>query len=404
MTTVNRHMGLISGKQRRTETALLAFAMLLVVTMCAMQTAQAQSYTVLYSFTGGLDGLLPEGGLTLDAAGNLYGTTPVGGAYLYGTVFRLDSNGRLTVLHNFSGQDAIYPNAPLIRDAEGNLYGTTASARGADLYGTVFRLDTNGTFTILHNFVSADGEQPGGGLIRDAAGNLYGTTSYGGYHFGTVFKLDPRGTFTVLHIFNDWDGSNPFGALLRDGAGNLYGTTYGGDPHGVGVAVGEVFKLDKVGTLTVLHSFDQQEEGKNPLVGLKHDAAGNFFGTTYEGGDLTCNAPYGCGTVFQLDAHGLLTVLHTFTTADGINPGSLCRDTAGNLYGTTFLGGAYGFGTLFELHPTTRRFKVMHNFGNGIDGRSPLTGLIRDSAGNLYGTTNEGGASHRGTIFRVSRR
>jgi len=229
-------------------------------------TAAAQQLTTLYSFTGSGagDGANPEAGLIADPAGNLYGTTHSGGDGGYGTVFRLDPSGTLTVLHNFTGDsDGRYPDGGLIADAAGNLYGTTRGELSPPPgctrdCGTVFQLTPSGDLNVLHSFTGgSDGGTPVAGLIADEAGNLYGTTSAGGDRTncaaqfidgcGTVFQLDPSGTLNVLYNFTGGsDGGNPDAALIADAAGNLYGTTYGGGT-GTGCigggACGTVFEL-----------------------------------------------------------------------------------------------------------------------------------------------------------------
>jgi uncharacterized repeat protein (TIGR03803 family) len=190
--------------------------------------------TVLYSFTGGADGGQPSGGVIRDRAGNLYGTTIRGGALGFGVVFKLDTAGTETVLHNFGGApaDGASPYAGVILDSAGNLYGTTQLG-GASGYGVVYKLNKAGKETVLHSFAGCpiDGEYPKAGVIRDPAGNLYGTTYHGGTSpgSGVVFRLDSTGTETVLFSFNGGDGSEPKGGVIRNSAGNLYGTTsYGG--------------------------------------------------------------------------------------------------------------------------------------------------------------------------------
>jgi uncharacterized repeat protein (TIGR03803 family) len=322
--------------------------------------------TDLHDFNG-KDGSVPNGGLVRDAAGNLYGTTNFGGtgscfdpaAGGCGTVFKLDKSGKETVLHDFTGNaDGGYPLAGLIRDAAGNLYGTTSGcSRCGDTAGKVFKLDATGHETVLHSFAGGqDGAAPQAELLRDAAGNLYGTTSYGGkFNGGTVFKLDTTGKETVLYRFTGGaDGGAPHAGLIQDAAGNLYGTTYyGGDlncnvlnPPGCGV----VFKLSMNGHETVLHRFTGAKDGSFPPDGLVGDGKGTLYGTTYLGGDPNCSDQGlpGCGVVFKMDTTGHETVLHSFTGgADGLSPffGSLLRDASGNLYGTNVAG------VVFKLTP-----------------------------------------------------
>jgi len=247
---------------------------------------------VLYTFTGiGGDGF-PQSGVVRDSSGNLYGMTPNGGTSNAGTVFKLDPTGKKTVLHSFTGSnDGGFPVAGLVLDATGNLYGTTQG--GSSIAGTVFKLDSNGKMTVLYTFTgSNDGGTPKAGVIRDAHGNLYGTTNLGGTDgVGTVFKVTAQGQETVLHNFTGGsDGWLPFGGgLVRDSAGNLYGTT----PQGGSNDFGVVFKIDTKGNETILHTFSGSD-GKIPYGTLILDKAGNLYGTTYQGG------AYGGGVVFKI--------------------------------------------------------------------------------------------------------
>jgi uncharacterized repeat protein (TIGR03803 family) len=316
-------------------------------------------------------------------------------------VFKVDTTGKETVLHSFTGStDGKWPKTGLVRDTAGNLYGTTGGG-GTSGNGSVFKLDTTGKETVLYSFTgSPDGSSPGN-LIRDANGNLYGTTVLGGAscNCGTVFKVDATGKETVLYVFTsgngNTDGRNPGAGLVRDGAGNLYGTTVNGGRSGKGT----VFKVDTTGKETVLHSFaGTGGDGANPYASLVRDAAGNLYGTTFLGG-TSCN----CGTIFKVDATGKETVVHSFTGLDGEYPlAGLVRDSAGNLYGTTTGGGTSGYGVVFKLNETGTE-TVLHSFTGGTtDGNSPYAGLVRDAAGNLYGTTHSGGASNYGTVFKLT--
>jgi len=379
----------------------------------------ASTEKVLYSFgTNEGDGGVPYGGLIFDAAANLYGTTSGGGTYNDGTVFELTpkAGGGWTekVLHSFSGKDGAVPYAGLIFDSVGNLYGTTYEG-GAYNDGTVFELtpEAGGGWKekVLHSFSGKDGVYPTASLIFDAAGNLYGTTSDGGaYYDGTVFELTPKAgggwTEKVLHSFSGKEGAVPYAGLIFDAAGNLYGTTFMG---GTNIKYGTVFELTpKAGggwKEKVLHSFYSQD-GDEPIAGLIFDAAGNLYGMTSSGG---INNNY--GTVFELTpkAGGGWTekVVHHFNNyKKGVGPqASLIFDGAGNLYGTTYAGGAFGPGTVFELTPEAGggwTEKVLHSFNNnGNDGYNPLDSLVFDASGNLYGTTYGGGAYDLGMVFEV---
>jgi uncharacterized repeat protein (TIGR03803 family) len=383
----------------------LAFA--IMPALVALQpSAQAQTLSVLYSFTSFADGYSLSA-VIRDTAGNLYGTTFYGGTPGNGTVFKLDASGTKTVLHAFTTthSDGRSPSAGLLLNG-GVFYGTT-TAGGTSSGGTVFKMDQNNkTETVLYSFTGLkDGGGPLAGLINDASGNLYGTTLYGGTsNYGTVFKVDAAGNETVLYSFTGGkDGASPGLGVVRDAAGNLYGMTdYGGDlscAHNVGAGCGTVFKLDQNGKKTILHSFTGNADGAHGSA-LTLDAAGNLYGATQLGGDPTCD----CGTVFKMYPNGGETVLYSFTGgADGSSPvGELAHDAAGNLYGTTQLGGdpTCGCGTVFKLDETGKK-TVLHSFA-GADGSFPFAGVILDKAGNLYGTTNNGGAFGWGTVFKIA--
>jgi uncharacterized repeat protein (TIGR03803 family) len=289
----------------------------------------------LYAFMGLADGGTPSYAGVIDSAGNLYGTTSQGGQGVPGSgvVYKLDPAGQETVLYTFTGgSDGANPSFGVVRDSAGNLYGTTGG--GGDCCGVVFKIDPSGQYTVLYTFTGgADGGYPGGGVIRDSAGNLYGTTENGGDlsctaffspGCGVVFKVDPSGQETVLYSFTGGaDGGFPFVAgVIRDPAGNLYGTTFAGggsgcnDSGGFGTdGCGVVYKLDTSGQETVLHTFTGGSDGGNPFPGLVRDRAGNLYGTTGGGGDLSCTFyPYapGCGVVFKVDPSGQETVLYSF--------------------------------------------------------------------------------------------
>lgn len=381
---------------------LTSSLVLIMIGIVTIPSGQAQTYTVLYSFTGGTDGAFPSAGLVRDSAGRLYGTTlgaQEGG--LEGSVFKLSSSNRFKLLHSFpdGGAGGARPGA-LVRDSAGNLYGTTAGWGSSP--ATVIKVTSSGTFSVLHTFTGgAGGSSPEGPLVLDSAGNLYGATSSGGSATcgggsgcGVVFKLDPSGNETVLRTFLDGKkGTYPNGGLIRDAAGNLYGTTTAGGYKGNGA----VFKLDPSGNETVLYAFKGGTDGSSPNGGLIRDAAGDIFGTTLRGGNHTCGGP--CGVVFELDSNGNETVLHRFTGgSDGGNPnGGLAMDSAGNWYGTTVTGGApgcssYACGVVFKLD-SLGNDTVLYTFDhlNPAPGFAPEAGVILDSAGNLYGTASLGG-------------
>jgi uncharacterized repeat protein (TIGR03803 family) len=278
-------------------------------------------FTVLYSFTGGSDGALPSG-LILDAKGNLYGTAlDITGS---GEVFKLTSSGGLEVLHSFTQfSDGSIPYGGVIQDSQGNLYGTTfqggdssCSLGGGGGCGVAYKLDTNGKETVLYTFKGkSDGGLPVTPLVLDKAGNLYGTASLGGYEkgncdlpfspkgCGTVFKINTAGAFSVLFAFNSTDGNDP-GPLTEDTHGNIYGTTrFGGNScSGSGSGCGLVYKLTAAGKESILYNFKGQSDGSEPETGVVEDSKGNLYGTTLSGGNLSCQQGQGggCGTIFQL--------------------------------------------------------------------------------------------------------
>jgi uncharacterized repeat protein (TIGR03803 family) len=375
--------------------------------MVAVPSAQAQTYSVLYSFgMAGGAGVYPLAGLIQDRKGNLYGTASEGGfCHLCGTVFKVRADGKVKVLYRFTrdGLNGELPMAGVVRDSAGNLYGTTDEGGNVNGTcrigcGTVYKVDATGTETVLHTFGGgADGFYPYAGLVRDSAGNLYGTTNSGGaFGAGTVFKVDATGGETVLYSFDGTDGSSPYAGLVRDSAGNLYGTTSGG---GGLSSCGVVFELEANGDYKVLYSFTCGADGGAPHAGVVRDSNGNLYGTTVSFG------AYGAGTVFKLDRSGAFSVLYSFTGgADGAEPvGGVIRDSGGNLYGTTLSGGNFndcpvGCGTVFELE-TNGNYSVLYSFTARAD---TYAGLLRDSAGNLYGTSRRGGTYDRGVVFKVA--
>jgi uncharacterized repeat protein (TIGR03803 family) len=373
---------------------LLVFLfVLLVLQAISIPGAQAQTLNVLYSFKNGPDGATPEAaGLFRDKQGNLYGTNCCGGSAGWGTVFKLDTSGKETVLYSFA-LGAVYPAAGLVMDKANNLFGTTLFFGGESGYGSVFRLDPSGKIVVLHQFTGQpDGAHPSSRLLIDRFGNLYGTTMGGGSaNSGTVFKIDSAGHETILHSFTGPDGQLPFhGKLIMDNAGNLYGTTLTGGLSNQGT----VFKLDSAGQLTLLYSF-AGPDGGSP-TGLVRDKKGNLYGTTATGGS------FGFGTVFRLDTAGKQTVLYNFAgSTDGAFPrAGLVMDKKGNLYGSTYNGGSAQVGVLFKLDASGKE-TVLHDFADVPDGAYPDGDLIIDNSGKLYGTTQNGGDQGFGAVFEL---
>jgi uncharacterized repeat protein (TIGR03803 family) len=413
-------------------------AILAVIVILGVGAYAASAEKVLHSFTGGNDGIDPASTLAADGAGNFYGTTVSGGTGTLctngcGTVFELSpvagGKWKETVLYSFSGgNDGKNPYGGVTLDSKGDLYGTTVAGGSGgtcsgDGCGVVFLLSKAGkkwVETVMYNFTGGkDGFGPGGAVVFDKAGNLYGTTPDGGNlrkcnggGCGVVYQISPvRGggwKQTVLHTFSGGaDGAvGSLGPLLVDGAGNVFGTAeVGGDAS---CNCGVVFKLTPAGgkwKFTTLDAFKGTPHAGSPYGGVIADVKGNLYGTTYFGG------AGGMGSVFKLThSKGKFTesVLYSFSGgSDGGSPTTtLMFDAKDNLYGTTSAGGdSNGDGVVFKL---TRGSggkwteSVAHQFGKGSDGRMPYYGLVSDTAGHLLGTTAIGGGSGQGVVFQIT--
>ena len=403
----------------------------------------AQSETVLHSFQNGSgDGAQPWGTPLRDASGNLYGTTVFGGTLGWGAVFELsppssDGARSETILYSFAGgSDGSNPYAGLIQDGQGNLYGTTSYGGGTPQnYGTVFELappnSLGGSWTesVIYRFQgNPDGSVPVGGLVMDSAGNLYGTTYYGGScGNGVIYELSPPATQgaawteAVLYSFKGchggYDSAASESTLIFGKDGALYATA-GGGTHGWGT----VFRLrpPSAGQNSwieeVLYNFAGKYDGGGPYhSGVVFDERGNLYGTAFGGGLTGCPEGPGCGVVFQLHAPSVSTgtwketVIHAFTGGtDGGNPfGGVTFDEAGNLFGTSRyaastrcnVGFAHGCGALFKLSPSGNNwiFVTLHEFTSGSDGAVPTSNLVLDGSGIIYGVTAAGGAGGGGT-------
>ncbi len=332
--------------------------------------------------------------------GNLWGNTADGGEKGEGEVFKISPSGELTTVYSFCSlakcADGENPYTALLQASNGDFYGTTW-AGGAKGYGTVFKLSPSGTLTTLYSFCSktscADGADPEGVLAQDSAGNLYGTTYYGGTsNDGTVFKLTSAGVLTTLHSFSGADGENPAGGVIA-ASGVFYGTSQNGGKDGDGT----VFKITATGAFTSLHSF-VYTDGEKP-GGWMVEVGGNLYGATGYGGAK------GYGTVFEMTSAGTVTTLHSFCSlascADGAGPtAGLMQATDGNLYGLTDYEGANGDGTVWELS-LKGAFTLVHTF-DGTDGNGPQGGLVQDTNGDFYGMTSGGGAHGDGTVFSIA--
>ena len=419
-------------------TALVMASAALLMGVVAAPRAHGQNFTTLWNFSGSSgDGSNPQSVLIL-SGGNLYGTTVWGGTGL-GTIFKLSSSGATSTptIYSFAGApDGVNPYAGLVADGSGNFYGTTAGG-GDNSCGMVFKMSANGVQP-LHSFnCTSDGAFPYAALTIDPTGTiLYGTTAYGGSAgryagFGTIFTIATSGgNFATLHTFVNTDGANPTGSLILDSAGNLYGTTQYGGPITTAAPnpAGTVFMFNtSTSVLTELYTFSGGSDGANPYAGVVQDSSsGNLFGTTVGGG-------LGYGTVFELTPTSTTPVTYNPTTlyaftggADGAQPfAGVALGASGTLYGAAASGGstsnscnayfsfpnvALGCGAIFELVPptgtsTTYTFSVKHTFNYG-DGAAPSAGLLIDSSGNLYGTTQYGGTSANnktgGTVFKIT--
>ncbi len=420
MASTRQHRSWICDNSWRVMAARLAIVVVCALAVVVTPAAEAQNFQVIHTFTGGVDGGGSEGGLTMDQAGNLYGTATTG-ALGYGTAFKLVHRSfgwTFAPLHAFAaGTDGAYPVSPLFIAADGSLYGTTQEGGGVgncyyDGCGTIFRLAPSRntcpavlcpwTETVLYRFSDFGGVFPDSGLIADLAGNLYGETLGGGvYGYGAIYKMNPSGRVSVIYSFTgEDDGSGPGGGLTFDAAGNLYGTTNSGGAY----TYGTVYELTPAGsgwTETTLHAFS---DGYSE-AGVIFDQSGNLYGDTVYGG--CCFS----GTVFQLspsDGNWTYTVLHDFSGEFQGPAATLAMDAEGNLYGTTYEIGAYDYGNVFKLSHSGSgwTYADLHDFTGGNDGGYPLGSLILDAQDNLYGTTS-GGGEHGcglgcGVIFEIT--
>lgn len=395
-------------------------------------------------------GALPIGSLVQAPDGYFYGMTPSGGTYDYGTLFRLTASGDITILKHFEySTDGGSPNGSLIVGKDGALYGVT-TVGGINYGGTIFRITTDGVFTVLrHLKATPDGSHPNGTLLQAADGYFYGMAYNGGTNgYGTIFKMSATGSsYTVLRHFNSTDGSYPYGNLIQATDGALYGMTCNGGTTGRGV----IFKITTTGTYTILRNLNSATDGQYPYGSLLQAKDGYLYGLTYQGGSeyggtifkmnlsgttfkvlknlyssttgsnpqghlieakdgylygMTYYSPYGpsstAGEVFKISTAGSFTIVRKFTEAtDGSYPrGSLVQGTDGYLYGMTQYGGKNLLGTAFKM-TTSGTLTVLNHFNNDVNGTSPQDNLAigKDSA--YFGVTTTGGLYDNGTIFKT---
>jgi uncharacterized repeat protein (TIGR03803 family) len=392
----------------------------------------------LYSFTSLTDGAAPSAPLIQGSDGYYYGTAQFGGSNGYGTVFKVDSSGNITPLHEFSGSDGAGPVASLVQASDGNFYGTTQGG-GAHNEGAIFKIDLSGNFTTAYSFTGGDdGGDVISGLIEAQDGYLYGATFNGGASdAGVVFRTDTSGNTTTLYSFSGGtDGFGPEGNLIQATDGDFYGVTQnGGDLScgifdGPGTGCGTVYRIDSGGNLTTLYSFTGASDGANPFEALMQGSDGYFYGTTVFGGDSSCTVSHytGCGTIFKIDSVGNLTAMHEFSggVEGGVPVGPLIQSSDGDFYGTATAGGdpscsvtasgedypTYtGCGTVFKMD-SAGNVNALYSFtGSPNDGSNPFSSLLQGSDGYFYGTTRWGGTDSSckytnnggcGTIFWVS--
>ncbi|HEX4441257.1 MAG TPA: choice-of-anchor tandem repeat GloVer-containing protein [Thermoanaerobaculia bacterium] len=343
-------------------------------------------YEEIHSFSGP-DGLLPYAGL-IESDGSFWGTTEAGGDFGVGTVFRIDADGTLTLVHSFTGADGSMPKSPLAELPDGRLFGTTSTG-GVSGLGTIYAVSTSGGFETLHHFAGPEGAGPWGGLTSIGGGVAYGATVYGGANSkGTVYRLEADGSVNAVHSFDDFtDGAHPFATLAWNGVDTLFGTTQDGGGSGNGT----VFSVTTDGTFTTLHAL-APGDGGYPFGGVVRSASGALFGTTSAGGS------FGFGTLFRVDTDTTFTVLADFDRPGPTIP--LAEPTLladGTLAGTGSAGGAHEIGTVYAF-PPGGPFAVLHSFGS-FDGSIPIGGLHQHSDGLIYGTTIAGG-NGAGTVFR----
>jgi uncharacterized repeat protein (TIGR03803 family) len=385
---------------------IVLFASTAGLTLLTTGNVGAQTLNVVHNFTGGPDGGNPVNGFLMSSNGDMFGTAAAGGASGLGVAFKVSPRGKETVLHSFAGgADGAAPNSGVVQNAKGEFFGTT-TAGGATGQGTVF-LVKGRKESVLYSFAGGtDGAQPEAGLVMDRAGNLYGTTIAGGTaDNGTVFELlapkkkSGQWSENLLYSFGQGtDGAAPVGGVAFDAAGNLYGTTSAGGAAGQGT----VFEL-KPGagwTETILHSFQNGNDGATPYAGLVSDAAGNLYGAATDGG------ANGGGTVFELTPSGASWNFAVLASQPGWGISGTFRDlmldASGNIFGTTHCDGDNSAGTIYELTPSGGRwnYTLLYTFTGGSDGLYSISNLVMNN-GKLYGTTIDGGADGAGVIYEL---
>lgn len=399
------------------------FAYIVVLSNLSIWPAYAQfdTVTILHTFGDGTvvnDGGSPHGGLTAASDGNLYGVTTYGGTDDVGSVYKISPSGQTSILYSFTkanyDTDGDYPESGLVQGPDGNLYGMTNSG-GSAKNGTIFKMTTQGALTILHTFgdgsVANDGASPTEALMVNSDGNFYGVTSLGGAaNVGVVFKMTPSGTVTILHSFLDGsvaiDGCYPDTPLVRGTDGNLYGAS-SESTNGYGA----IYRITTSGAITVLHDFPNDaipNDGLDPNS-IIQGSDGYLYGTTEAGGyGFVTSELTNPGTLFKMSLNGQETILHLFddgTVADdGRDPVGLVQGTNGNIYGTTANGGSIYLGTIFELS-SLGKYSLLADFnGVGIQGDEGTvnSALVEDASGYFYGTMGSGSVTSGGEVYKLA--
>ena len=375
------------------KTTALKFAAIAACTATLVFAGEAPAqtrYEAVHTFSGNRG--RPHGALAQGADGRLYGTTISGGFFGKGSVFATDGGTSLTTIHEFDGSDGEAPRGQLVLGSDSALYGTTTGGNG---FGTIFRIAADGTFATLVHFDGANGAKPQAALVQASDGSFYGTTLEGGASGnGTIFRMTPAGALTTLISFAGADGAFPRGSLVEDG-GFLYGTTQ----QGGAANLGTLFRLSLDGTLETIASFDGSK-GAQPSGGLALAGDGSLYGTTEIGGSGACgeNGATGCGTIYRL-LGGVLETVHSFSALDGSHPNGDLRELNGQIYGTTFDGGANGLGTVFRLESDGTFVSLAQFAGDG--GFFPRSGLVQAANGSIFGTTESGGPGTFGTVYEL---
>ncbi len=402
---------------RQIQPALLLFQCTAILALCLAMSiaAPAQTLKTIANFDSS-DGEAPQSmALVQGIDGNFYGTAYLGGTFGAGTFFKVTPGGTITALYSFASSifDASFPLAGVVLGKDGNFYGVSAGG-GTSSKGTVFKMTSAGKETILHSFDGADGQTPTAPLIQASNGNFYGTTEAGGANStgcggtgcGTVFEITPSGTFTTLYNFcslsNCADGAQVYAPLMQASNGNFYGTTFAGGAFNFG----SIYEITAAGAFKTVYSFaGAPSDAANPEAGLIQASNGNFYGTTYAGGSDFV------GTVYEMTPAGQVLILGSFNFADGVSAyAGVVQGADGNFYGTTYSGGANFQGNLYQATPSgtiTNLYSFCSQSGCA-DGQYAQGGLVQSTNGMFYGVTVYGGAASEvcalgcGTVYSLS--